>query len=125
MCLLIVLCRPSSVKTFITLSDITTENGYPKQISGGSRIHLRTVLVFRYHTNNELCSAAAGRRVRRDVPDMSGSLLDIDRPLQDTDGPSDRVRRQATFERDVMSQELIDAILAYEDKLVKLLTGWC
>jgi len=110
------------VKTFITLSEITTENGYPKQISGGSRIHLRTMLVFRYHTNNELCSAAAGRRARRDVPDIGGPLPDVFDPDPDIDAPLYRIRRQATFDRDVMSQELVNAILAYEDKLVKLLT---
>jgi len=80
------------------------------------------MLVFRYHTNNELCSAAAGRRVRRDVPDIGGPLLDVYDPHRDIDAPLDRIRRQATFDKDVMSQELIDAILAYEDKLVKLLT---
>jgi len=109
------------VKTFITLTEITTESGYPKEIpSSTQRIHLRSLLVFRYHTHNELCDAAAGHRVRRDLPNTGGTLLDSDRQLQDTDRPLDRIRRQAAYDRDEMSQELINAILAYEDKLVQL-----
>ena len=111
------------MKTFITLTEITTDSGYPKEIpSRTSRIHLRTVLVFRYHTHNELCDAAAGHRVRRDVPDIGGTLPEVYGPLRDTDTPLDRIRRQATFDRDEMSQELVDAILAYEDKSVQLFT---
>jgi len=95
------------VKIFIKLSEVRTQNGYPLQITGGSRIHLRTILVFHYSTDNELCSAAA-HRSKRDAPDPS-----IYSPLV-------RVRRQTAVDRDVMTQELVDAILAYEDKLVQL-----
>jgi len=91
------------VKTFITLNDITTSIGYPLQITGGTRIHLRTLIICRYRTNNELCRAAAGPR----------------RVPSDGDGSSRRRRRQAVSDESIMSQELVNTILADEDKLVK------
>jgi len=91
------------MRTFITRSGITTATGYPLQITGGSRIHLRTLLIFRYRDDNELCSAAAAR-TRRQVPGAGG--------------PSRRRRRQAAADVNKMSQELITTILADEDKSV-------
>jgi len=96
------------VQRFITRGGITTATGYPLQITGGSRIHLRTLLVFRYRSDNELCSAAAAAatavRARRQVPD--------------TGGPLTRRRRRDAGENNKMSQQLIGDILADEDKLV-------
>ena len=89
-------------------SGITTSTGYPLQITGGSRIHLRTLLIFRYRSDNELCSAAAAAaavRARRQVPDHGGPA-------------SRRRRRQAALQDSKMSQELVDTILADNDKLV-------
>ena len=106
------------MQTFVTLDGITTSAGYPLQIAGGTRIHLRTLLIFRYRADNELCSAAKAtpakattRRGRRQVPDVGG--------------PSGRRRRQATLDGNVMSQELVDTILADGDKLVDVLLQWC
>jgi len=103
------------VRTFIRRDGVTTATGYPLQIAGGSRPHLRTLLVVRYRRDNELCSAAAaaaaaaetgGRRARRQVPRTG-------------DGPgSRRRRRQAAFDDSRMSQDLINTILAGEDRLV-------
>jgi len=63
------------------------------------------MLVFHYRTDSELCSAATAHRGRRHVPNVGG--------------PLERIRRQVASDRNEMSQELVDAILAYEDKLVK------
>ena len=101
------------MQTFVTLDGITTSAGYPLQIAGGTRIHLRTLLIFRYRADNELCSAAKAttRRRRRQVPDVGG--------------PLGRRRRQATLDGNKMSQELVDTILADEDKLVDVLLQCC
>ena len=106
-------CRPSSVKTFIRLGDISTSVGYPLQITGGTRLHLRTLIICRYRRSNELCSAAA-----------APSHHDRDRrQVSVVGGPSRRRRRQAVpSDAGIMSQELIDTILAYEDKLVRQTT---
>ena len=99
--------RPSSVQTFITLADITTSTGYPLQITGGTRIHLKTLVVFRYRTHNQLCNAAkaTNRRDRRQVSDIGGQW--------------GRIRRQTTSDESGMSQDLVTTILAYENKLVR------
>jgi len=105
----VVYCRPSSVQTFITRSDISTSTGYPLQITGGTRIRLQTLVIFRYRTDCQLCNAARATndRRRRQVPDVGG--------------PSRRRRRrrQVTVNTNEMSQELINTILADEDKLVR------
>jgi len=94
------------VQTFITRDDISTATGYPLQITGGTRIHLQTLVIFRYRTECELCNAAraASRQQQRQVPDVGGH--------------SARRRRQATLHVNEMSQELITTIFADEDKLV-------
>jgi len=95
------------VKMFITRNNISTSVGYPLQITGGTRIHLRTLVIFRYRPDNELCSAAAARagRDRRRVSDTDG-------------GPSGRRHRRTTTNVNTMSQDLVTTILADEDKLV-------
>jgi len=89
--------------TFITLDDITTATGYPLQVTGGIRIHLQTLIIFRYHTDNELCSAA-----RQWHDDSDGD---------DNDSSQRRRRRQVTSDT-IMPQDLVRTILADEDKLV-------
>ena len=102
-------CRPSTVLTFITFDGTTTAAGYPLKVAGGTRLHLQSLLVFRYRADNELCSdaatATAGRRRRR-------------RQLLDVAGgppPPRRRRRQVTS---VMSKDLVNTILADKDKSV-------
>jgi len=95
------------VQTFITSTQIWTAVGYPLQVEGGTRIHLQTLVIFRYDTNCQLCRAARATtgRQRRHVPHVGGL--------------SARIRRQATLQMNEMSQELIDTIFADEDKLVE------
>jgi hypothetical protein len=61
----------------MTISDILTGGGYPIQMS--EALHVRTLLVFTFRKNNELCSAASsatrnGRRKRRQVAFDSSQL---------------------------------------------------
>lgn len=94
------------MKMFITRNNISTSVGYPLQITGGTRIHLRTLVIFRYRPDNELCSAAArAGRDRRQVSDTDG-------------GPSGRRHRRTTTNVNTMSQDLVTTILADKDKLV-------
>jgi len=100
------------VQTFITRGGITTATGYPLQVTGGSRIHLRTLLVFRYRSDNELCSAAAAAAA------AAATAVRARRHVPDTGGPLTRRRRRDAGENNKMSQQLIGDILADEDKLV-------
>ena len=72
-------CRPQVRKSFVTVDDIETAAGYPIQFA--NKLHCRTLLIFTFRSDCELCQAVAAaprverRRRRRQVQFSDDHLL--------------------------------------------------
>jgi len=98
-------------KTFITVDDIVTADGHPFQYP--DKLHCRTLLVFTFSSNSELCQALAA--ASRDDSDSSDSSDDND----DDDDDKRRRRREVVGFGEVSdvfldeNQNLLDRSIVY------------